>query len=76
MMEHCIAGQSKPISDAQQRGDQFDESTAKNLESGQGGSDVSSVGAVFVCLHDGWLMNGNQQAMSNAQDTAGKYASK
>lgn len=37
-------GQSEPISDAAQRGDQFNQSTAKDIESGQGGSDVSAVG--------------------------------
>ncbi|KAK9896721.1 hypothetical protein P389DRAFT_211415 [Cystobasidium minutum MCA 4210] len=35
-------GQSKPISDAAQRGDQFNQDAAKDIESGQGGSDVDA----------------------------------
>lgn len=40
-----IIGQSKPISDSEQRGDQFGESKPTDIESGQGGDAVSKVGA-------------------------------
>jgi hypothetical protein len=37
-------GSSKPISDAEQRGDQFEGKTAQSVESGQGGDGIAEVG--------------------------------